>query len=235
MQAAMLLGAGAQINGNEIQDVLDVVNMVLDGWNADRKMVYAEVQSTFTLTPNLNPPTLGPTGTFVVTQRPESVDSASLVDTTITPNVNLPLRVRDWQWYARLVAPDVTAIPTSLYYEPDWPNGRLFLYPEPSLAYDLNLWLRTVLSQLLLTDTFSLPAGYLEAITLTTAEYLCPMFQQETPRTLEKKAAEARVRLWTENIIIPHISTRDAGMPSGSGRHSSFFWPDGGWSSGNRG
>ncbi len=236
MQAGMLLGAGAQIPGTDVQDVMDVVNMVIDGWNADRKMVYCERQTPYTITPNLNPHTIGPTGTWVQSQRPESLSNASVIDTSVTPNVYIPIHLRDFHWQAQQAVPGVTGtISISGYYEPDWPNGRLYLYPVPTLAYGVNLWQRVILAQMALTDTFSLPPGYLEALVLTSAEYLCPMWDSNPPALLSQKAAEARVRLWSENIIIPRISTRDAGMPSGNSRRNTFFWPDGTFTSGNRG
>lgn len=228
MQAGMLLGAGAQINGNEVQDVMDVVNMVIDGWNADRKMVYCERQTAFTITPNLNPHTIGPSGTWTQAQRPESISHASFIITSVTPNFYIPIKLRDFHWQAQQAVPGTSGTTSvSGYYEPDWPNGSLYLYPVPSVAYGINLWQRVILSQMLLTDTFSLPTGYLEALVMTSAEYLCPMWDANPPAMLSQKAAEARVRLWSENIIIPQISTRDAGMPSGNGRRSDFFWPDG--------
>lgn len=236
MQQAMLLGAGQQINGNEVQDIMDVVNLVLNSWNADQKMVYTENQLTFTLTPNLNPHTIGPTGaTFTVTQRPVSLEACNIIDTTVTPNVYIPCKIRDYQWQAKNAVPGTTAtFPVSVYYESDWPNGSLYFWPVPTVAYGVALWVRVLLAELALTDTFSLPPGYREALELTVAEYLCPMFQQPVPPILAAKAAQARTRLWGPNVLTPRIATRDSGMPNGN-PVSTYNWQTGLFDGGPRG
>lgn len=225
MMDAMLLGAGATIDESQAQDIMNKVNRVIDNWNADGRASYADVGRSGVLTPLLSPHTIGPTGTFVVTQRPETVDAVSIVDTTVSPNVSITCTLRDAEWYANLSVPDVTGqIAVDVYYEAAWPNGNFWLWPVPTVAYTLNWWSRQVLAQLLLTDTFSLPPGYLDALCLTVAEDLCPMFEQDVPPSLERKAREARARMFGANTTIPTIGTCDAGMPDGSSSRSGSSW-----------
>lgn len=226
-QDAMVLGPGEVLAGDVAANVLSRLNRILDNWNADQKFAYAERSDTFTITPGLNPHTLGPTGTFNYAVRPVTIDSAAVVDTSVSPNIQIPIKLRDWQWYARLASPDTTATyEVSAYYQPDWPNGSLFLWPVPTTAYGINLYSKTVLSQLTLTSTFSLPPGYRDAITLTLAENISMLFEQQPNPLLVQKAAEARRRAFGNNMPALHIATRDSGMPDGANLPS-FNWQTG--------
>lgn len=197
--------------------VLRKLNRILDNWNADRAAVYADQFQAYTLTPALSPHTIGPSGTFVVTQRPVSLEGVTL----LLPTVNSPqitISIRDQAWYRSLSIPSLsTQQPTDVYYDPTWPNGKLYFYPVPNAAYQVVLWTRIVLATLGLNDAFTLPPGYQDAITLTLAEDIAPTFEKPVAPSLAKKAQEARERIFTNNVIVPLLVTQDSGMPTAGG------------------
>jgi hypothetical protein len=219
------------VSNDDLAFVLTKLNRILDNWNADRTAVYADQFVTSTLTAALSPHLIGPTGslTFVVTQRPVSIEGAVLIYATASaPQVALTLR--DAAWYRSLSIPSLsTAIPTDLYYEPDWPNGKLYFYPVPSAALRVTLWTRIVLSQLLLTDTFTLPPGYQDALTLTLSEDIATAYEKQIPASLTRKAQEARERVFLNNVDVPLLSTQDSGMPTSGGRGNSGTYYSGWW------
>ena len=230
MMDAAVLGVGAPIDGSQAQDIVNKLNRIMDNLNCAERFSYAETSFIGTMTANLNPHLIGPTGTvnFVQAQRPISIDSANIVYNAGSLAVNVPLDiVFTFREYADLAVPSIgTLFPKLLYYEQDWPNGKIYLYPVPTAAYGLNIWQRTILTQLLLTDTFSLPPGYWDAITLTLAEDICPMFEQEPSQLLRDKARQARSRVEGNNLSIPRIATRDAGM-QGRQNTQDFNWLSG--------
>lgn len=197
--------------------VLRKLNRILDNWNAERPAVYADAFNTYTLTPSLSPHTIGPSGTWVTTQRPVSIEAALLLySTSLNPRVGIT--IRDAAWYASLTIPALsTAFPTDLYYEPDWPNGKLFFWPVPSSALQVTLLSRLVLARLQLDDAFTLPPGYQDAITLTLCEDIAPTFEKQVAPSLAKKAADARDRIFSNNVEIPRLVTQDSGMPTAAG------------------
>lgn len=210
---------------------LDTLNEVFDDWNSMRHAVYAQQFTTYTLTPSLSPHTIGPTGaTFTVAQRPVTLDGASLILDTGTPPSYQTITVRDWQWYHNQPTPTLeSTFPTDVYYQPDWPNGKLYFWPVPQSAYDVELVTRVLLSQVDLNDDFSLPPGYQNAITLTLAERLCVPFTKPITPDLGRQAQQARARVFANNDFTPRIATADAGMqgPSGGGQRADFYWPTG--------
>jgi hypothetical protein len=190
------------------------LNAILDSWNAERLGVYTQVLASFTLTPSLSPHTIGPSGTWVTAQRPVSIESARLV----VSGSYSPIAIRDAAWYRRLTVPGQTsAIPTDVYYEEDWPNGKLFFYPIPTAASVVSLESRVVLAALTASDTFTMPPGYQEALTLTLAEHLAAPMRMSLSGDTRRHAEKARARIFSTNAKIPTLCTRDFGMPSGGG------------------
>lgn len=215
-----VLNASDPASGEDADFALSKAKRLLDNWNAERRAVYANVFSSFTLTPSLSPHLIGPTGTWVVAQRPVSIEGASLVLT----NIGQPITRREASWWRDQALKTLTsALPTDLYYEPAWPNGKLWFWPIPTTAYPVELEIRQLLASaaLKLTDDFSLPPGYQDAITLTLAEDLAGPFKAEVGQVTVTKAREARERIFDTNDETPRLVTHDAGMPGGSG--SSWF------------
>lgn len=205
--------------GPEMATGLRDLNMMLDLWCADKRFVYAYQFLVFTLVPNLQPHTIGPSGaTFPVNQRPVQIVNANVLlnypgNTSVRQRVN----VRDAEWWAAKAAYAVVAtFPTDVYYEPDWNNGSLYFWPVPNTAYPIELEVWTVLSQLSLDSSFCMPPGYMAAIVYSLAESLCPSFQKEVSPTLARLAFNARRTIQELNEEAPRIGTRDAGMPRGN-------------------
>src|SRR5438552_3839020 len=130
-----------------MDDALLVFNELLDLWNVNGRALYGRTFTTFTLTPNLQPHSIGIAAnapTFSVSvARPSKIRQANLV---LANSIYRPLNVRDEAWYLNRRAPAVkSAVPTDLFYSDDMPNGNLFLYPVPTTAYGLQLDFDTLL------------------------------------------------------------------------------------------
>jgi hypothetical protein len=210
---------------------LGKLTRLLNNWNADRRAVWATAFLEFTLTPNLSPHTIGPTSaTFAADQRPVSIEGAYLILNTSTPNVNLPITVRDQDWWLAQSVPDLTStIPTDLYYQPDVPNGKLYFWPVPTVAYGVGLMARVLVDDSITLDTsLTFPPGYADAITLTLAESIATSFGRDVPPALEMSALRARSRIFANNDTTPRLQTADYGMDGGvSGHRADFNWLSG--------
>lgn len=219
LQELNVIAAGDVPDGTMLEFVGGKLKRLFDTWNAKQAAAYADLVATFTLTAHLSPHTIGLTAnapTWVVTvNRPQRIDYASLIMAGTT-DVFLPINIRDRAWYDSLSVPDLeTAIPTDLFYNPAWPNGQLFFYPVPSVAKDVQLITRVALAQLELTDTFTLPPGYQDAVTLTLSEEIAGPYGKSISRDLERRARERRAGIFDNNVIVPKLQTLDAGMPGG--------------------
>jgi len=210
-----ILAAGEALSDTDAAVGLRKLTRLFDNLNAERAGVYADRFTPYTLTPNLQPHTIGPTAsspTFIVTQRPVSIESASIIIGTVF----YPLNIRDAQWWSELTVPSLaTSIPTDLYYNPAWPLGEIFLYGVPTTAYGLELQTRIVLADLALTDAVSMPPGYRDAVTLTLGEMIAPGYPTAVPDPAG--AAKARARIFANNDVTPRLATVDSGMPTQGG------------------
>jgi len=218
--------AGESLNDDDADLVLRRYNALLDGWNAERGQLFADLFTTYTLTAGLSPHTIGPTGTFVVTERPVAIKGASMWLGT-TPDIKIPLVLRDQAWWNQQRVPSLSVhYPQSLFYNPTWPDGELHFWAVPSAAYQVELWTRQELSQVTLTTTFALPQGYRRAHVLTLAEDIAESFGAEVSAQLAHDAARARRVILDNNPPPKRLRTRDAGMPKGGGGRRTFIYQD---------
>jgi hypothetical protein len=189
------------------------LNKILDNFNADRDALYAQVFTSLTLSPGVNPHTIGPSGaTVTVSQRPVSIEGAQLI---VGANYS-PIKVRDRDWYRARTNPSLqSAVVTDLFYEPSFPNGSIYFQPVPSSPYSVLLDVRVVLAAVTLADVFTFPPGYQDFLTMLLAiDLSAPMGVAVSPETRHELQV-AMARVGRNNIRIPTISTRDAGMPRG--------------------
>lgn len=189
---------------------LRALNRMMDQWSARKLFAYNVAFSAFTLTPALQPHTIGPAAgaTFSLSVRPVRIENAALILNNVTPAVDVPLAIRDDDWWANQRVKSLTTnVPTDLYYSPDSPNGSLYLWPVPSFAYGLRLetWV-TVGQFAALTDSLVLPPGYHEAIMLSLAEKLARPFGKSVDASLTQDARQARVTIQKNNDKSPRIS-----------------------------
>lgn len=219
-----VLAAGEVLGADDAVFVLGELNTYLDELNADRAAVYADVIRPFALVANLNPHTIGPGGTFVVAQRPQTIEGVAIGAGAL----RVALHLRDRQWWDALRTPAQTGPqPTDVWYNPAWPLGLLYFVPVPSAVIAVDVTMREVLTALALTDTFSLPPGYRSMLQKTLAERVAAAYEKSVPPQLARDAARARVRVESANTIIPRLMTADAGIPRASSG-AGWNWRTGG-------
>jgi hypothetical protein len=217
-EARVIKHAGGVLNANGLADGLLIANQIVDEWAARRAYAWSDSFTLFTLTPPHNPYLIGPglsSPDFAAATRPERIEQngAALVLTNISPAVDLPLNIRDADWWNnQRIKTLATNVPTDLYYEPDNPNGSLFFWPVPNFAYGVRLRLRNVLAQFaLVTTVFSAPQAYLRALTLTIAEQYCAWYGLAPAPDLAMRANRARNSAQVNNIKSPRIASADFG------------------------
>ena len=227
-------------SGPDAADVQAQANILIDSWNASRAYVWANTFFTGVITPNLQPHLIGPSGTANfnqaagILQRPVKILKASIL---LNANASAPfigqttvrLHVTVHQdkgaWWAAKSAPGVASVtPTDMYYEEDWPNGSMFLWVVPTVAYPLELLLQTLLVQYQLTDVVTLPQGGTMAFVYSLAEMISPDFAVQWTGPLENLKRAALRRFTNLNITSPVLGTKDAGIPGGKagGKRSDY-------------
>lgn len=178
------LGISAQgetVTAEDSAWVLEELQRLIDRTNARREMIYNVNFSKFTLLTNTQPITIGPSGQFAMNQRPVRLEAASLVLTSSSPNVEIPIRVRDDDWWAAQTIKGLpSTLPTDVYYSPDTPLGNLNFWPIPTSVNDVRLETWVNLTQAIDASTaLAMPPAYWDYIVMTLARDASPSYGPE--------------------------------------------------------
>ena len=168
------------------------------------------------------------TGTNTVTMSANATQTVSAAETityTTPGNFAIPRPLRITNAFTRITASGNTALdypieiinrdrwsniglkslpgpwPLVLYYDPTYPLGTIYLYPNPSQAGILHLWTDTILSDFTsLTQAINLPQGFARALKKNLALELAPEYGKSAGALLVKQAAESKAAIRSLNL-----------------------------------
>ena len=194
-------------------DGLAMVTRMLDAWNAERLLLATVARSTVTWTASQSSRTIAASGADLASQRPEWIDHAGVIPSGDTNEIPIDLLTREQ--YARIVDKTITSTYfTALWYEATFPSGTLTVYPVPTTAPTLVLYVPTAItSAVALTTTLSYAPGYEEAIQYQLARRLAPIFRQPWTNDLKDLADEALGRAKRANVRVEPIRADPALSP----------------------
>jgi hypothetical protein len=145
---AGILGLGNTLKPEDFQSGLRRLNWMLAQWRTKRWLVYKLVNLSVDAT-GVTAYTIGPAGDIEVTERPSKIYGAFFqhayggsfsgdfdddfdVNTSGSRNTDYPLQVvESRQTYNLLVQKRQIGDPSLIYYEPDFPLGKFYLWPVP--------------------------------------------------------------------------------------------------------
>lgn len=241
MMEAQILSQGEDPSDADAQFCLRKLNRMFDRWAAKSVMAYNVSFQEFIPTPNHTPHTIGPTGDFVVDQRPVTIESAQFrlsSGSGQNPAVWTQINIQDDDWWAQQTIPDLqSSIITNLYYSPDWPNGKIYFWPVPqgSNPVKLELWglLGAAYSNGTVNDTLnttiSLPVGYWDTVINNLAVEIGPAFNAPPNAVLMENARKGLIAIQGNNAESPRIQTMDFGMPKRTSRPDFNFLTGAPW------
>ena len=134
--------------------------------------------------------------------RPSRLDYVSVIDTTVTPNYERPLFGHTFgSWNALSVKSISSLVPTTYYYNPRFPSGRVSLWPVPTTLGLVGVMAgRFLLQKFQSLDTVvELPPGYERMIVKNLAIELAPGYSRQIDPLLLDQAREARAIVKNSN------------------------------------
>lgn len=215
MKQLGVLAAGESLSAADQADGLVELNLLLGRWANERLLVHGVRRATYTLTPSLSPHTIGASGTFNTT-RPLRIDGAGVIAAGGTTETPLTL-LTDSQYRGGSNKAQTGAVPDSLWVEWTAPTAKLWLLPVPTTAATLVLYTWSRITAFAAADTISLPDGYEDALGLSLACQMAPMFGVAVRGTdLEANTAAAVAAIQRTNMQPEYLSC-DPAVAGGGG------------------
>lgn len=123
------IDVGATPTTNQTDDATDALDDLIKEWQADGLRLWAQEDLTITMTASKSSYSIGPTSADVTNDRPMRVIYGRLHNTSSGDDIPL-LQYSRWD-YNNLGNKTNTGTPNSFYYDPQIPNGNLYLYNVP--------------------------------------------------------------------------------------------------------
>lgn len=215
-----VLAEGEKVSAADLSVAMPRLQRWIDQVNARRELIYSISFLVFTLTGNHAPHTIGPNGDFNVPLRPVRIQSAAFLlnsnpQGNASNTVDLPIRIRDEQWWGALPVKFLqTQIITDLYYDAASPLGNLNFWPICTLANPVRLetW-NSIAQPISSQSTLLLPPGYWDATVLSLARKMCPVFNKPFTADLKAMWNEAMRIIEGNNDKAPRLNL-DIGSPN---------------------
>ena len=215
-----VIGQGETPDSDQATDGLARLNELLDALGTQRLAAYTTARTTVTLTPNTGTYTIG-TGGTINQVRPEDIDAAAYI--AVGQDNEVPITLYSPEMYAALPIKTQTAeLPYALYYTPSAPLGSLVVYPTPTSAVTLVLYVRTVLTAFAdLSTSYTLPAGYAKMLRYQLAKEWAPEFGKTLDPILLQTAQDALADVKRKNITV-HAIAIDSAIAGRGGYYDIF-------------
>lgn len=173
------LTPGEPVIGDEASNALAVLNGMFAQWSTQEFLIPFRTIETFPLTQGKQSYTIGTNGTpDFNTLRPDLVTDWWITDTA---NASIDYTNTDFytqEQYDAIPLKNTQGIPRWLTYDPQYPNGVLYVYPTAVLStYIINLQSKKPIMQFAsLTSQMVLPAEYFQTTKLLLSEILAPEY-----------------------------------------------------------
>ena len=201
-QALGYLGRNETLSAADANDGMSALNSMLDSWAGENLASYANQEVSFSFIANQQSYTIG-SGGYINTTRPDNILQAYITDTN---NINYPMSILPQDRWNNIGNKQITSqIPTTIFYDSQYPLGTIYVFPIPLLTYTCTL--NAMLQQSTFTSlpqSMIQPPGYERAyilnlaIEMMSAGFPC-MLDEKGLATLYDNAASAKANIKRKN------------------------------------
>lgn len=171
-----IVGLGQTPDGTDTIDALADLNDMVAQWASQRWMVYNELDLSFVSTGQTTPYTVGPSGNYNITARPDRLEAAYLRQLINPPGLNVDTFLKvipSREEYSTLSLKPLVSFPLYVFLDTAYPLANLFVYPWPNASiYEVHLIMKNVFPVYLINTTVSLPGQYIAAMKFNLAKRL---------------------------------------------------------------
>lgn len=195
MIKARIIYPGESIPASKAAQVLAELNDMLESWALEELLVLADVLESFALVVGQSEYTYGAGGNFN-SSRPIKIRDESFIRST----GDLPVKLYTLDVYRKRLTKSTSSQPVMMAYNPEYPLGRVFLWPTPSSTDSLYVRSEKVIASFAtLTTAIDLSLGYRRAIISNLAMEISPNFGKKVSTELAALASRAMRAIKTNN------------------------------------
>jgi hypothetical protein len=218
-KAGVTLGPQRKPSPAQYQDGLEELNRLIGSLNCDRLFIYTQDRYVAPLTESKtytiglsNDPNVTPD---LALPRPQKIESANVISPG-DPAIRYALGVVDSLAWPQIGVQDSPGgIPSVLYDDYAYPMSTLYLYPQASSGYLLEMYCWHLVPTFFSADDFVyLPPGYEDALVLNLAVRLAPHFQRNVDPNVREDARISLMRVESINAPKP-IADLSGGLGCG--------------------
>lgn len=214
-----VVAAGETVHSSDAILGLASLNRLIDEWKTENLLVYTETRTTFSIVSGTQDYTVGTGGTVNVT-RPVSIRAISIVDTSVTIPLEVPLTPLTDTGWENVALKTMTAFwPTYYFYNPTFPLGTITYWPIPTSTTLLGVLYggTTVVEMATLVTAFSLPPGYQRMIVKNLAADMCPSYSRQPDPLLMQQAMQSKGNVKRGNYRLRDMSVELGALVQGVG------------------
>jgi hypothetical protein len=222
-----VLAAGETGTADDLNESLEMLNLLVDQWAAERLMIFTVSRTTCNLIPSQQTYTVGTGGDFNV-PRPVYVDHVTYINNNMTIPIELRLTsLTDDAWAAVPIKDQTVPLPDCYYYNPTFDGagwGTLKLWKIPTLANLVGvLYAPQQISEFTgLDDVISLPPGYRRMIVKNLACDLADHFGRQPSKGLIDDAYESKLAVKVANGRLLDMAVESAAL--GQTQRRQFYY-----------
>lgn len=207
-KAGVTLGPGRMPSTAQMDDALGELQRLVGSLGIDPLFVYAQEILTLPLTSGQGSYTIGQDATGAViadfdVPRPANITAASILNNGMRHDIAIATPAM----WAGITQSGQPGWPDVLYNDGAAPLATLSLWPVPSAAMDLELYVWHQAAALVsVNDAVQMPPGYDDAVVLNLAVRLAPQFQRPVDPQVRADARESLMRILSLNAPRPVLS-----------------------------
>lgn len=182
-----------------MEDTRSAFNVMLDSWSAERLSVFSTQDQTLTWPAGEATQTVGPTGDLVGSRPQKLHDSTYFKDPGTGISYNFKI-INEQQYNSIALKTATSTYPDTLWINNTMPDSTITLYPVPNQNIEIHLISVVQLEQVDdLSDTITLPPGYLRALIYNLACEIAPELGVAPPPTTQRLAMATKRVLKANN------------------------------------
>lgn len=210
-----VIAAGETPSAEDMAAGLVVLNQMIDDWATQRLTIPSIQRKTWTIVSGTASYTVGDGGDVDMV-RPVYINYINFIDTSQTPDLELPLQyLTDDAWDALSVKDLESNYPRTVYYNPTFPLGTLTFWPVPtSSTLQGVIYAPQATTQFVdLSSTVCFRPGYVKALRYNLAMDLAPTFNAKPDPMIVQTAHDALANLKRANIRLSDLPVDQALRP----------------------